>query len=277
MPAKDAISRSVRMIRDEARRPRTREYWTKVEADLRAFVSELMLYSRPPPFVSSSKLIAAVKAIKAKARRAQNDRDYWREIEIKMSALERMIRLGGPPVPVRFGTAKIADAKKQLAKIYARLGQARELFRLVANFDAQVFGRPGLVAFPDGAMNNLERALGLIAEHMARREVGLSQAIAGKRRTAGSRATVSQRATGMPIVRFLQRFMLLWKEATGRSRLGQQFEGVAQDLIEVAVGRAPNDLRRQILEAKRRGPVVLTEWTLMTEIENLPLHARPPR
>lgn len=229
MPANDAVSEAVRVIRSMAPSNRRAQHWENVDRDLRAFVAELML-SRPA---------------------------------LNSSAPFNML-----------GAAKISEAKEALVEVNRCLKQASKLPRLVRKFGARVFGRPGLITCPEGAFEDLERALGLIAEHMARQEQGFSRAIAGKRRTAGSRATVLERATGTAIVRFLQRLVLLWMKATGQARLGKPFETIARDLIAVALGHAPDDLRRQIKVARNRGDEVPTEWTLVTDIQNLPLDTR---
>jgi hypothetical protein len=90
---------------------------------------------------------------------------------------------------------------------------------------------------------------------------------AGK--TQGMKGPLLQKVVGAPRTIFLQRFIQLWRGATGRNALGEDFEGIAEQLIGAALpSTRTKGLKRQIENAKRRGPVVQTGWTHITEVMN---------
>jgi hypothetical protein len=201
----------------------------------------------------------AVRLIQQNARTPRKPR-YWRAVERELQiyvAELSMVRLAthwGPFSSTQ--TVKISEAKEKLTEAKASLQAAKKLRRLLNATGGPVFGQMGVIARPDIAIQRLEEALNTIDEYLALLERWMAAALgATDRSTSGSRATVLERGFGSPSVVFLRRLIPLWLRATDRSTLGDAFVGVAQSLIAAGTGAPCGELRTQIQDAKRRGPM----------------------
>ena len=202
----------------------------------------------------------AVRLIQQNARTPRQPR-YWRAVERELqvyvgelSAIRLDPPFWGPFNPSK--TVTISEAKEKLTTAKASLRAAKKLPRLLNATGGPVFGQMGVIARPDIAIQRLEEALNTIDEYLARLERWMAAALrASDRSTSGSRATVLERGFGSPSVVFLRRLIPLWRRATGRSTLGEAFVGMAQSLITAGTGAPCGELRTQLLEAKRRGPM----------------------
>src|SRR5262249_26065637 len=149
--------------------------------------------------------------------------------------------------------------------------------KALEDFGSKTYGQPGLIALPVEAIRSLDASLGIISEHLVRQEVKLSAIRSEIGETRGSKGSIVEKLDGTSVQRFLQRFIGLWVDATGRSQLGEQFEDCAKMLLELSLRgneatqhQEVGDLGRQIKRARRR-PRIQTEWDHVTEIENMDL------
>jgi GNAT superfamily N-acetyltransferase len=175
------------------------------------------------------------------------------------------------------GTASIPEARKLLRKTGKELSAAKEVPDCLAQFAARTYGDAGLASLPRQAIQTYQEALTALEDYLTRHNQAFERAVCDLGNIQGSKkGPLLQHLDGAPIVRFLQRLIPLWREATVRDTLGDRFETFAKRMVDIGLphradGQADEtgDLSRRIKEAKRRGSTVSTEWTHITEIMNL--------
>lgn len=229
-------------------------------------------------------VISEVVAVLKKAKRRNKTTD-WKKIDRELRSIFAELTLVNTPVvrgtkgkayhQVGAVTANITEARALLSDAKRAFRCAKSLPTLLANFAARTYGDAGLSSIPWEDMRTYADLLAKLEpcldafDHMHKGTLSK----AGK--TQGMKGPLLQKVVGAPRTIFLQRLIQLWRGATGRNALGEDFEGIAEQLIEAALPSdvARNDtrtkgLKRQIENAKRRGPVVQTGWTHITEVMN---------
>ena len=233
---------------------------------------------------------AIVKKLKASHARRGHQPD-WGRLGAALRAFVAELGLdfwpGGEKVAsyrrVGAATASVTDARALLEEAKKSAASARELPKRLGKFAAATFGRPGLTLIPPLAVKNYVLAFEELDACLSQYEELLKKTLALSGNMKGAHGPLLSKTTSPPIVRFLQRLIPWWREATGREPLGEGFEDLAKQLLEITLSpdskgqRAEvGDLKRQIENAKRLGPTPRNEWDLMTDLMN-DLPAQPRR
>ena len=240
----DPIDAVLKVLKRVAQRRKKKTDWESVERDLRAFFAELALAYSP-----------IVRGLKG---------ETWR----------------GVGVP----DANITEARELLTAAKKAFCAAKSLPTILQNFAVRTYGDAGRSSLPRVAMKAYIDALLELERCRHTLKDMFEETLTKAGKTKGMKGPLLERVAGTPIEHFLQRLIWLWQEATGSGVLGESFEGVAKQLIEAA---SPADaagkraeighLKRQIENAKRRGPAVQTPWTHKTEVMNKLLKRRNVR
>jgi hypothetical protein len=224
--------------------------------------------------------------LELKREALRNHRPDWDKIEHDLRAfwvefcLSRTLVIRGPSGQIyrrdMLGTASIPEARRLLRKTGKELSAAKEVPDCLVQFAARTYGDAGLASLPREAIQTYQEALTALEDYLTRHNQAFERAVSDLGNIQGSRkGPLLQHLDGAPIVRFLQRLIPLWRQATGRSRLGAGLETLAKRMVDIGLphradGQADEtgDLSRRIKEAKRRGSTVSTEWTHINEIMN---------
>ena len=231
----DAIDAILRVLKRVAKRRNHTPDWAQIERDLRAFVAEFTL--------ANSIRIRTLKGVEYRQRGAV--------------------------------TARVAQSRGLLQRAKASLAAARSLPALLSEFAETTYGDAGLTLIPSQAAKNYAAALDELDACLLAYEEILKQTVARAGITRGAKVPLLHMMIGTPTVRFLQRLIPLWREASGQKSLGERFQDVAKQLMEIALpsdseGRPAEiaDLKRQIENAVRRGPIVRSEGGVITDLMN---------
>jgi hypothetical protein len=222
-------------LKEAAKRLNHRPDWDRLEANLRAFVAELSLLSETTFRTEKGCTFRRVGAV----------------------------------------TASVTEARELLGTAKKSAAAARSLPVLLSKFAETTYGNPGLMLIPRLASKIYVLGLDELDACLVTYEEMLKKTIARAGNVKGAKGPLLEKIIDTPRVRFLRRLIPWWREATGRTRLGETFQELAKKLIEItlphdAEGRLAEigDLKRQIENAKRRGPLVLNEWRLLTDLMN---------
>jgi hypothetical protein len=229
------LSKVIADLKKEAKRRGKTTDWAKVNRDLRAFVAELTLAHSP-------------------VVRTKSGRYYY--------------RVGVP-------TANVTEARDLLSKARKAMLAAESLPTRMSKFADRTYGSAGLTVIPWPSAKTYADALAELKKCLDTFEDIFKKTIAKIGKTQGIKGPLLDRVLGTPTEHFLQRLIAVWREASGSKTLGGRFQAVANQLLLISLpydktGSPPEikDLKRQIENAKRRGPIVQTPWMLKTEYMN---------
>jgi len=215
--------------------------------------------------------IFTLKEIAADRGHAPN----WVKIENDLRAVFAQLSLDHSPVVrglkgayYRTPDASMTEAKEMLSEAKEAMGSAKSLPTLLSKFAARTYGNAGLISMPFETKNTYTDALAEYEQVFDTLERMFEETLSIAGTTKGMKGPLLERVVGTPIQHFLQFFIALWREATGRKVLGEKFSGAAKQLIEATLpdDKEIGDLKRQIGNAKRRGPAIRTRWTYTNEV-----------
>jgi hypothetical protein len=223
----DPIDAAIKVLKRVAQRQKKKTDWEKVDRDLRAVFVQLALAN---------------------------------STEVRGLMGETYRRVGVPD-------ASITEARQLLTAAKNAFRAAKRLPTVLSSFAVKTYGDAGRSSIPWEAMRAYTDAVTELEECLDTLEDTFKETLSKAGKTKGMKGPLLERVIGTPIEHFLQCLIVLWREATGRKALGEDFEDIANWLFVAAGNRREiGVLKRKIENAKRRGEIAQTPWTHMTEV-----------
>jgi hypothetical protein len=221
---------------------------------------------------------AAIKVLKRVAQRQKKKTD-WEKVHRDLGAIFAQLALanstevrglmGETYRRVGLPDASVTEAKELLSAAKMAFRAAKKLPTVLPRFAVKTYGDAGRSSIPWEAMRAYTDAITELEHCLDALGDMFMETLSKAGKTKGMKGPLLDRVVGTPIEHFLQCLIVLWREATGRKALGEDFEDIANRLVVAASNcREIKVLKRRIGNAKRRGEIVQTQWTHKTEVMN---------
>ena len=222
---------------------------------------------RRPPEVLEDPIADVIKTLK---HRGQKDRKRinWPDVERDLRSVCVEYRLSHKQYLLGQPTAGIAASRRRIREAQQAAAMAARLPRRLATLAIEVFGTPGQSLVDRRDVELYVVQLGKLEAAINTYEALFQKALRHFAQAKGRKGPLVDHLIGTPTQRFLVQLRRIWRDATGGSRLGEDFKAMAKSLIDAF--QPPHmpevgDLDRQIENSKKFRPNMQTVFDVFTE------------